>query len=135
MQEAYFSGILLAYTASLLGMLGPGANILAVIGTSMSTSRAAGKALAPGVATGSLAWGLMPLFGLTALIALYATALSVIKVTGARYLLVLAFRATYAMAFSTVPAVTFYRRMRRRIDGALGCFFCFASYEILTSRI
>lgn len=43
MQEAYFSGILLAYTASLLGMFGPGANILAVIGTSMSTSRAAGR--------------------------------------------------------------------------------------------
>lgn len=40
----------------------------------------------------------------------------------------------YAIAFSTMPAVTFYRRMRRWIDGALGCFFCFASYKILTTR-
>lgn len=209
MTESYLTGILLAYTASLLGMLSPGPNILAVIGTSMSTSRAAGKSLALGVATGSLVWGLMTLFGLTALIALYASALTVIKITGAIYLLVLAFRAFrsalsksepaaapviqatgywgyfrrglliqitnpkaaltwiaimslamqpgtpfwvgaivvlaafansalghlgYAIAFSTTPAVTFYRRMRRWIDGALGCFFCFASYKILTTR-
>ena len=209
MLDTYLPGMLLAYTASLLGMLSPGPNILAVINTSMSTSRTAGKALALGVATGSLAWGLMTLFGLTALIALYASALTAIKIAGAVYLLVLAFKAcrsalsstetaaapiagtgsqrdyfrrgliiqltnpkaaltwiaimslalgadaplwvgaivvfaafansaighlAYAVAFSTKPAVNLYRRMRRWIDGALGCFFCFASYKILTSK-
>ncbi|WP_193183666.1 LysE family translocator [Nisaea sediminum] len=209
MTDTYLSGMLLAYLASLLGMLSPGPNILAVIGTSMSTGRAAGKALALGVAAGSLAWGALTLLGLTALLALYASALTMIKIAGAFYLLLLAFRSfrsafsktdqaesdvgaaagpwgyfrrglliqltnpkaaltwvaimslamgpgtphwvgaavvlaafansalghlAYAVAFSTQPAVTAYRRMRRWIDGALGCFFCFASYKILTSR-
>ncbi|UUX51563.1 LysE family transporter [Nisaea acidiphila] len=209
MSDAYLSGMFLAYLASLLGMLSPGPNILAVIGTSMSTSRAAGKALALGIAAGSLAWGLLTLLGLTALIALYASALTAIKIAGALYLLVLAFKSfrsalsvtaapaaslgesagrwgyfrrglliqltnpkaaltwiaimslamgpgtplwvgavvvlaafansaighlAYAIAFSTEPAVRIYRRMRRWIDGALGCFFCFASYKILTSK-
>ncbi len=47
---AYLPGILLAYTAFLLGIMSPGPNILAVIGTSMGGGRKAGAALALGVA-------------------------------------------------------------------------------------
>jgi len=40
----------------------------------------------------------------------------------------------YAVAFSTPPMVAAYRRARRWIDAALGMFFSFAGYKILTSQ-
>ena len=49
MTETYLTGILLAYGAFGLGILSPGPNILAVIGTSMSTDRKSGMALAFGI--------------------------------------------------------------------------------------
>jgi threonine/homoserine/homoserine lactone efflux protein len=44
----YISGILLAYTAFLLGIASPGPNVLVVIGTSMSVGRGSAMALALG---------------------------------------------------------------------------------------
>jgi threonine/homoserine/homoserine lactone efflux protein len=44
----YISGILLAYTAFLLGIASPGPNVLAVIGTSMGVGRGSGMTLALG---------------------------------------------------------------------------------------
>jgi threonine/homoserine/homoserine lactone efflux protein len=90
---AYLDGILLAYGAFMIGIFSPGPNILAVMGTSMSVGRGAGKGLALGVATGSFLWGVMTLFGLTALITLFAGAMTVNKVFGAAYLLWLAYKA------------------------------------------
>lgn len=40
----------------------------------------------------------------------------------------------YAITFSTRPVVLFYRRARRWIDGALGVFFTFAAYKIVTYK-
>lgn len=40
----------------------------------------------------------------------------------------------YAVAFSTTPMVTAYRRARRWIDGGLGVFFCYASFKLLSFR-
>ncbi|MEO9904129.1 LysE family transporter [Nisaea sp.] len=209
MTEIYLTGILLAFGAFGLGMLSPGPNILAVIGTSMSTDRKAGMALALGIGSGSLLWGMMTLFGLTSLIALYASLMTGIKIAGSLYLLWLgikSFRSAlsavpitvrgvtgqrsafgyfrrglliqmtnpkaaltwiavmslamgantpfwvgaavvtgttaismfghlgYALAFSTTPMVAAYGKARRWIDGGLGCFFCFASYKLITSR-
>lgn len=89
----YLPGILIAYGVMLMGMCSPGPNILSIIATSMSKGRDEGKALAMGVASGSVLWALMTLFGLTALLTLYASAMIVIKVGGAGYLLWLAFKA------------------------------------------
>ncbi len=89
----YLPGILLSYAAFLLAIASPGPNILAVIGTSMGVSRRSGMALAMGVATGSFTWALLTVFGLSALLASYASALIVIKVFGGLYLLWLAFKA------------------------------------------
>ena len=89
----YLPGILLAYCAFLLAIASPGPNILAVIGTSMSVGRPAGMALAMGVATGSFTWALLTVFGLSAILATYASALVVIKVFGGLYLLWLAYKA------------------------------------------
>ncbi len=97
----YLPGIMLAYAAFLVGMMSPGPNILAVIGTSMSLGRRSGVALAGGIAAGSLSWGLLTVAGLSALLAAYAEALTVIKIVGGLYLLWLALKAFRAAAAKT----------------------------------
>ncbi|MEM8822278.1 MAG: LysE family transporter [Pseudomonadota bacterium] len=89
----YLPGILLAYSAFLLAIASPGPNILAVIGTSMGVNRASGMALAMGVAAGSFTWALLTVFGLSAILATYASALLVIKIFGGLYLLWLAYKS------------------------------------------
>jgi threonine/homoserine/homoserine lactone efflux protein len=86
----YLTGIFIAYGIFALGMLSPGPNILSIIGTSMAVGRKSGKALALGVASGSLLWGLLAWLGLTTALGLYASLLTVIKFLGATYLLWLA---------------------------------------------
>ncbi|MEM8592570.1 MAG: LysE family transporter [Pseudomonadota bacterium] len=89
----YLPGILLAYSAFLIAIASPGPNILAVIGTSMSVNRTAGMALAMGVAIGSFTWALLTVFGLSAILAIYASALLFIKIFGGLYLLWLAYKS------------------------------------------
>lgn len=89
----YLPGILMAYAAFLLAIASPGPNILAVIGTSMGVGRKSGIALAFGVATGSFLWALLTVAGLSALLAAYASALTIIKIAGGLYLLWLAYKA------------------------------------------
>lgn len=89
----YLPGIALAYSAFLVSIMSPGPNILAIIGTSMSVGRKSGTALALGVASGSFCWALLTVLGLSALLASYAAALTVIKVAGGLYLLWLAYKA------------------------------------------
>ena len=83
----YLPGILLAYSAFLLAIASPGPNVLAVIGTSMSVGRRSGIALALGVAAGSFLWALLAALGLSALLASYAYAITIIKIAGGLYLL------------------------------------------------
>ncbi|MEE9453707.1 MAG: LysE family translocator [Paracoccaceae bacterium] len=89
----YLPGILLAYSAFLLAIASPGPNILAVIGTSMSVGRPSGVSLALGVASGSFTWAILTVFGLSAILATYASALLFIKVFGGAYLLWLAYKS------------------------------------------
>ena len=96
----YLPGILLSYSAFLLAIASPGPNILAVIGTSMGVNRRSGMALALGVATGSFTWAVLTVFGLSALLASYASTLIAIKVFGGLYLLWLAYKAFKSAASS-----------------------------------
>jgi amino acid exporter len=89
----YLPGILLAYSAFLLAIASPGPNILAVIGTSMGVDRQSGISLALGVAIGSFTWAILTVFGLSALLASYASALLFIKIFGGAYLLWLAYKS------------------------------------------
>lgn len=89
----YFPGILLALGACGLGLLSPGPNVMAVIGTAMSSGRRQGMALAAGVSAGSALWALATAAGLSSLLAAYAGALTVIKIIGGVYLLWLAYKA------------------------------------------
>lgn len=89
----YLPGILVAYSAFLLAIASPGPNMLAVMGTSMNVGRASGVALAIGFALGSFTWAVLTVIGLSALLATYAFALTIIKVFGGLYLLWLAYKA------------------------------------------
>ena len=91
--SAYLPGIILAYSAFLLAIASPGPNVLAIIGTSMSVGRVSGISLAFGIAAGSFVWAMLTAVGLSALLASYATALTIIKVAGGFYLLWLAYKS------------------------------------------
>jgi amino acid exporter len=106
----YLPGILLAYAACLLGLASPGPNVLAVLGTAMAQGRRAGTALALGIAGGSVLWALMTAAGLSALLASYAAALTVIKIAGGLYLLWLAYKAFRAAASAHAIATTVERQ-------------------------
>ena len=94
----YLPGILLAYGVTLVALASPGPNILAVMGTSMNEGRTSGLALGFGVALGSFCWAVLTILGLTALLAAYAPALTIIKIAGGLYLLYLASKAFRAAA-------------------------------------
>lgn len=89
----YLPGIILAYSAFMLGISSPGPNVMAVIGTSMAVGRRSGIALALGVAVGSFTWAMLTALGLSAVLATYASALTIIKIAGGIYLFWLAFKA------------------------------------------
>ena len=89
----YLPGLLLAYTACFLGLMSPGPNVLAVIGTAMGEGRKPGLALGFGVAAGSFCWATLTVAGLTTLITAYAWLLGAIKIAGGLYLLWLGFKA------------------------------------------
>jgi threonine/homoserine/homoserine lactone efflux protein len=63
------------------------------MGTSMSVGRSQGLTLGLGIATGSFCWAMLTATGLSALLASYAIALTIIKVAGGLYLLWLAYKA------------------------------------------
>ena len=111
----YLPAILLAYSAFVFAILSPGPNMLAVMGTAMALGRRSGVALALGVACGSLSWGLLTLFGLSALLSAYASALLLIKILGGLYLLWLAYKA-FRSAASTqdIEATALAGGQRRR---------------------
>jgi hypothetical protein len=59
----------------------------------MSVGRRSGTALALGIAAGSFCWALLTASGLSALLASYASALTMIMIVGGLYLLRLAYKA------------------------------------------
>lgn len=82
--------LLAGYLAFIMGILSPGPNILAIVGTSMGTSRKAGMMMACGISTGSLVWATLAVLGLTAILASFAWFGTVLRIVGGCYLLWLA---------------------------------------------
>ena len=74
----------------------PGPATLAIAGTSMSSGRRTGLALAAGVTTGSLIWSVSAAFGLAAIMAAHGWVLEIVRYVGAAYLMWLAFKAARA---------------------------------------
>ncbi|MGJ5618221.1 LysE family translocator [Sulfitobacter sp. MF3-043] len=71
----------------------PGPATLAIAGTSMSSGRRVGLALASGVTTGSFIWSVSAAFGLGAVMAANAWMFEVARYIGAAYLMWLALKA------------------------------------------
>jgi len=85
--------MLLAYLTFLIGVASPGPSVLAVMGMAMAQGRRRALALAAGVVSGSLFWGLCAALGLAALMQRYAAALMLVKAIGGLYLLWMAWQA------------------------------------------
>ncbi len=79
--------------AALLAGASPGPATLAIAGTSMTSGRRAGLALASGVTTGSFVWSVSAAFGLGAVMLANAWAFEIIRYAGAGYLLFLAYKS------------------------------------------
>jgi threonine/homoserine/homoserine lactone efflux protein len=114
--------LLVVFTAYVIAAGSPGPSTLRIMGVAMNHGRRAGLALAAGVISGSLVWGLSAATGVSALLAHYAEALMVLKIFGGLYLLYLAVRAArsaltrdaatttgFAGAYTRPSAVALYR--------------------------
>ena len=83
--------------AALVATGSPGPAILAIAGTSMTSGRSAGLAVASGVTTGSWMWSAMAAFGLGAIMLSHVWLFETIRIAGAGYLLFLPFKSARAM--------------------------------------
>lgn len=98
--------------AALIASGSPGPATLAIAGTSMSSGRLSGLALASGVTTGSFIWSISAAFGLGAVMATHVWLFEGIRYLGAAYLMWLAIKAArsaYAgsrLATKPLPAIT-----------------------------
>ena len=82
--------------AAFLASGSPGPATLAIAGTSMSSGRRSGLALASGVTTGSFIWSISAAFGLGAVMAANAWMFEVARYVGAAYLMWLAMKSARA---------------------------------------
>lgn len=83
----------LIMVAALVASASPGPATLAIAGTSMTSGRRRGLALAAGVMTGSLIWSISAALGLGAVMLAHAWAFEVMRYIGACYLLYLAYKS------------------------------------------
>ncbi|MFT6023075.1 MAG: threonine efflux protein [Ascidiaceihabitans sp.] len=79
--------------AAFLASASPGPATLTIAGTSMSSGRKAGLAVASGVTTGSFVWSVSAAFGLGAVMLAHAWLFEIVRYFGAGYLLWLAVKA------------------------------------------
>jgi threonine/homoserine/homoserine lactone efflux protein len=90
------TNLLLACSAYAIGVASPGPSNLAIMGLAMRAGRRPALLLALGIVSGSMFWGLLAAFGLSALLAAYAGLLVALKIMGGLYLLWLALRSARA---------------------------------------
>jgi len=79
--------LLAGYLAFVMGILSPGPNVLAIVGTSMGTSRKAGVMVACGISSGSFLWAIFAVLGFTAVLASYYWFAVTLRVVGGLYLI------------------------------------------------
>jgi threonine efflux protein len=92
MLQAY----LMTFTAVALGQIAPGPNLMAVAGAALGQGRRSALFMALGVATAILVWVALAAFGLAALMKLYPSLLTVMKLLGGGYLCFLGAKALMA---------------------------------------
>ncbi|UXT61241.1 LysE family translocator (plasmid) [Agrobacterium fabrum] len=90
--------LMIVFTAYIIAAGSPGPSNMRIMGVAMSDGRKAGLAVASGVVSGSIFWGLMAATGVSAVLKTYPGALVVLQVFGGLYLLFLAFKAARSAA-------------------------------------
>ncbi|BCH05199.1 threonine efflux protein (plasmid) [Mesorhizobium sp. 131-2-5] len=85
--------LLLVWTAYVIAAGSPGPSTMRIMGVAMRQGRQAALSLSAGVVTGSIFWGVMAATGISALLAQYAQALTILKIFGGLYLIYLAIKA------------------------------------------
>lgn len=98
------TNLALACSAYVVGTASPGPSNLAIMATAMQCGRRPALTLALGVVSGSVFWGLLVAFGLSALLAAWSGALVAMKILGGLYLLYLGIRSARAAMSSTALA-------------------------------
>jgi len=88
--------LLIAVIGSLLSMMAPGPNLVAVAATALGTGRREAVVVAAGVSVGTMVWVLFAAFGFGALLAAKPALLAGMKVLGGGYLTWLAFKILHA---------------------------------------
>jgi len=96
--------LVIAFSAYFLGVASPGPSNLAIMNVAMRDGCKAALILASGVVMGSLTWGLLAAFGLSALLSAWSGALIVVKIFGGLYLLWLAFKSARSALKKRTPA-------------------------------
>lgn len=96
----------LILVAHFVASASPGPAILAIAGTSMSSGRCQGLAIASGVTTGSWIWSATAALGLGTLMLSNTWLFELIRYCGGSYLLYLAYKAMRNATTSTDPAPT-----------------------------
>ncbi|GIT91258.1 amino acid transporter [Jannaschia pagri] len=86
-------GLLAGLGIFAMGFLVIGPNLAAIIATSLAHGRRRGLAMSAGIAVGSGLWAAMTVAGLTALVAQYASAMTLLRYLGAAVLLWFAFKS------------------------------------------
>ena len=110
----YLPNLALVYGILTLGLLSPGPNVMAVIGTAMSTDRRTAFWLGTGISSGTLLWSSLTIAGVTAFLQAYATAAFALRVAGGCYLLYLAAKSLKAALSADAPAAAVSTGARTR---------------------
>lgn len=92
--------------AGLAAMASPGPATLAIAGTSISSGRRHGLALAAGVTSGSIMWSAAAALGLGAIMAANAWVFETLRYIGAAYLLFLAIKSAKSALSTGKPSIT-----------------------------
>jgi threonine efflux protein len=103
--NAELQHLLLVYATYVIAAGSPGPSNMRIMGVAMQQGRQAALALAAGVVTGSIFWGMMAATGISVLLTRYAEVLTALKIFGGLYLLFLAFKAGRAALTSDEKAI------------------------------
>lgn len=90
--QSYWPGIFLSCATYAIAAISPGPAMMATMGAAMESGRKAGVLLGFGIVASSMFWGLLSVFGLSALLISYPNALGLIQIFGCVYLLYLAYK-------------------------------------------
>lgn len=95
--------LLIVFTAYIIAAGSPGPSNMRIMGVAMNDGRKAGLAIASGVVSGSIFWGLMAASGVSAILKTYPGAIVGLQIFGGLYLLFLAFKAARAASAPDRP--------------------------------